>query len=119
MQIAAGTIVASVFLLVQLQAKPYRNSSDDLLASASSFSLVMVFLCSIFYKYAALTDEDELVAKMYVLPSCRLPLCLPELLPPLLTVDLHGPFPNSSHTGRTSSARTMSPHRSRSLSSLS
>jgi hypothetical protein len=64
MQICAGTIVAGIFLLIQLQAKPYKNPSDDLLASASSFALLMVFLCSIFYKYASLIDSEELQAKM-------------------------------------------------------
>ena len=63
-QIGAGTIVCGVYLLVQLQAKPYKVPTDDLLASASSFSLLMVFLCSVFYKYAALTNSEELQEKM-------------------------------------------------------
>ena len=36
--------------MVQLQASPYKNRSDDYLAVASSFSLLMVFFCSIIYK---------------------------------------------------------------------
>ena len=54
MQLALGTIVAGAFLLIQQEAKPYKNPADDLLASASSFSLLMVFLCSIFYKVHAI-----------------------------------------------------------------
>ena len=83
MQLALGTIVCGVFLLIQMQAKPYRNPSDDMLASASSFSLLMVFVCSIFYKYAALTDAEELQAKMsleqredYIMSSLTLSVIL-------------------------------------------
>ena len=36
--------------MVQLQAKPYKNDADDYLALAASFSMLMVFLCSIIYK---------------------------------------------------------------------
>ena len=32
--------------MVQLQAAPYKSQSDDYLAVASSFSLLMVFFCS-------------------------------------------------------------------------
>jgi len=41
---------------VQLQAKPFKNSIDDFLALSCSFSLLMVFLCSIFYKMSSLTS---------------------------------------------------------------
>ena len=37
--------------MMQLQAKPYKNQSDDYLASASSFALLMTFFCSVIYKY--------------------------------------------------------------------
>ena len=50
--------------MVQLQASPYKNQSDDYLAVASSFSLLMVFFCSIIYKYASLTASEDLQAKM-------------------------------------------------------
>jgi len=64
MQISLGTIVCAVYLMVQLQASPYKNRSDDYLAVASSFSLLMVFFCSIIYKYASLTASEDLQAKM-------------------------------------------------------
>ena len=63
-QIAIGTIFSATYLMVQLQAAPYKNTSDDFLAAASSFSLVMVFFCSIIYKYAALTGTEALQDKM-------------------------------------------------------
>ena len=45
MQLALGTIVSAVFLLVQLQAKPYKDELDDYFANASNFSLLMIFIC--------------------------------------------------------------------------
>ena len=44
LQISIGTIVCAMYLMVQLQAQPYRNMSDNYLAVSSSFSLLMVFL---------------------------------------------------------------------------
>lgn len=44
-QIALATIITAIFLLVQLQAKPYKNLSDDFLACVCSFALQMVFFC--------------------------------------------------------------------------
>ena len=52
--------------MVQLQAAPYKSQSDDYLAVASSFSLLMVFFCSIIYKYDALTASADLRAKMSI-----------------------------------------------------
>ena len=66
MQIAVGTIVAATYLMVQLQANPYRNRSDNYLAVAASFSLLMVFFCSIIFKYDALTVSEDLQTKMSI-----------------------------------------------------
>ena len=66
MQISIGTIVSAVYLMIQLQASPYKSQSDDYVAVASSFSLLMVFVCSIIYKYDALTSSEELQAKMSI-----------------------------------------------------
>ena len=63
-QLVLGTIISAVYLMIQLQAHPYKNKSDDYLAAASSFSMTMVFLCSIVYKYASLTDTQDVQAKM-------------------------------------------------------
>ena len=65
-QIALATIVTAVFLLVQLQAKPYKSASDDFLASASSFALLMIFFCSVIYKYVELTDTQDISNKMSI-----------------------------------------------------
>ena len=44
-QITVGTIFSAVYLLVQLQAQPFRLASDNYIALSSSFSLLMLFLC--------------------------------------------------------------------------
>ena len=65
-QIAVGTIVAAVYLMIQLQAKPYKHATDDYLATASSFGLLMIFICSIFFKYTTLTDTQDIKDKMSI-----------------------------------------------------
>ena len=57
-QITSGTIVCAVYLLVQMQAKPYKHRTDEYLATGSSFGLLMVFFCSIIFKYTSLTDTE-------------------------------------------------------------
>ena len=51
-QITVGTITAAVYLMIQLQAKPYKHPTDDYLATASSFALLMTFVCCIIFKVA-------------------------------------------------------------------
>ena len=50
LQLAMGTLLSAVFLLFQVQAAPYVAMADDFLASAASFSLVAIFLCSYAFK---------------------------------------------------------------------
>ena len=63
-QTTVGTIVCAVYLMLQVYAKPYKNATDDLLATAASFSLLMIFICSILYKVAGLTSSDDIQEKM-------------------------------------------------------
>ena len=42
MQIVVGTLLSGVFLLFQVQASPYKDTADDFLASASSFSRALL-----------------------------------------------------------------------------
>ena len=60
MQLIVGILLATAFMLFQVQASPYKELADDLLASLVSFALVVMFACSIAFKYAALTDLSEL-----------------------------------------------------------
>ena len=63
-QLIVGTVIANIFLLFQVQASPYQSMLDDFLASAASFCLVIVFLCSYAFKDAALTGLDDIQRAM-------------------------------------------------------
>jgi hypothetical protein len=82
-QISLGTIVCAVYLLIQMQAAPYKNKTDDYLAVAGSFALLMIFFCSVIYKYQSLTESQDVKAKMsheqkevFVVPALLLSVIL-------------------------------------------
>ena len=58
-QLGYGTLVAFVYLIIQLVAAPYRKQSDNFFAAACSLFLFVMFFASIFYKVAALTQLSE------------------------------------------------------------
>ena len=62
--VVLGTIFCAAFLMIQLQTKPYLQESDDYFALASSFSMLVLFLCCMVYKYDALTSEASVIGKM-------------------------------------------------------
>jgi len=64
LQISVATIVCAAYLMVQLQAAPYKNQSDDYMAAACSFSLLMVFFCSILFKVDALSTDSGVQTMM-------------------------------------------------------
>jgi len=64
MQIIVGTSLAAMFLLFQVQAAPYTDTSDDLLASVASFCLVMFFICSYAFKDHELVGLDDIQARL-------------------------------------------------------
>ena len=64
MQLAIGTLLAIVFFFFQLMASPFRDPYDNFLASATSFSIVVSFLCANYFKYSALLDLDDIQDKM-------------------------------------------------------
>ena len=64
MQLAIATMLAIMFLFFQLMASPYSDSRDNFLASTTSFSIVLCFLCAVFFKYAALVDLKDIQDKM-------------------------------------------------------
>ena len=63
-QIFVGTMFCAAFLMVQLHARPYRRASDNYLALASSFCVLILFTVSILYKYDELTSSVDVEAKM-------------------------------------------------------
>lgn len=63
-QIFCGTSFCAAYLMIQLQARPYVRLLDNYLALAASFSLLMLMLVSILYKYDALITVPDLQHKM-------------------------------------------------------
>ena len=59
-QIAYGTLVALVYLTIQTIASPFAKSSDNFFASGCSLLLAILFVCSVFYKFSALTSLEDL-----------------------------------------------------------
>lgn len=47
-----------------MQASPYKDTADNFLANAASFSLAAVYLCSLMFKMAALTELDDILERM-------------------------------------------------------
>ena len=63
-QVVLAIAVSMFFLLVQLQFRPYRNAIDNLIATSTSFALVLVFVAILIYKIADLTRAVEVHAAM-------------------------------------------------------
>ncbi|KAL3930332.1 MAG: hypothetical protein SGPRY_001582 [Prymnesium sp.] len=66
MQLILATLLSAMFLLLQVQASPYRKGEDDFLASVSSFCLLVIFLCATAFKYLMLTNLDDIQDKMSI-----------------------------------------------------
>ena len=64
LQLILGAVFATILLFLQLLTAPYIATSDNFLAGVSSFALLIVFLCSIGFKDAALTDLSDIREKM-------------------------------------------------------
>merc|ERR1712146_574987 len=79
MQIYMGILLSTIFLFFQVQASPYKDKSDNFLASAASFCLVILFVCAYAFKTHALLALPDIKAMMspalesyYVLNQSRL-----------------------------------------------
>ncbi|KAL3926830.1 MAG: hypothetical protein SGPRY_003115 [Prymnesium sp.] len=66
MQLILATLLSAIFLLLQVQASPYRKREDDWLASVSSFCLVVVLMCATAFKYLSLTNLDDIQDRMSI-----------------------------------------------------
>ena len=60
MQLILGILTSAAFMLFQVQASPYKELTDDLLASSATFTLVVMFTCATAFKYAELTGLEGL-----------------------------------------------------------
>jgi hypothetical protein len=57
LQLSVGTLLATAFLVVQIQARPYVELSNNHLATSASFCLVALFIAYLAFK------QDELVGQ--------------------------------------------------------
>jgi len=64
LQITIGTVANAAYLMMLLQAQPYKHRYDNYLAQGSSFGLLMVFFACVLYKYESLVASDDLRVKM-------------------------------------------------------
>ena len=66
MQLGFATLVAMAYLMIQTQAAPYRSPLDNALALGCSFSLCILLICCVFYKWTSLTELEEFQARMSI-----------------------------------------------------
>ena len=64
MQIAVANLVSITFFGFQAQVTPFISRTDNFLALACSLSLAVMFLCTIFYKNATLTELPAIRHRM-------------------------------------------------------
>lgn len=64
MQLALATLCASLFLVLQLVAMPYKRFFDNFLGLVSSMCLAVLFLAALMLKVGALTELGELQEAM-------------------------------------------------------
>ena len=58
-QLAYATLVSVLYLAIQSIASPFKDVYDDFMAAACSLALVVLFILCGLYKFAALTDLDD------------------------------------------------------------
>lgn len=56
MQLAIALLTSVIYLLIQQHAKPFLKTTDDYVAISSSFSLVVLFVCCVYYRFSILTE---------------------------------------------------------------
>ena len=64
MQLASALLVCVIYLLIQQHAKPFLSLTDDYVAISSSFSLVVLFICCIYYRFSVLTELKAINDRM-------------------------------------------------------
>ena len=64
MQVATANIFALIYLVLLLQAMPYRSSFHNYLALGCSLALTVLLQCTIFYKYQSLIELPNIAARM-------------------------------------------------------
>ncbi|KAL3912703.1 MAG: hypothetical protein SGPRY_008246, partial [Prymnesium sp.] len=64
MQLIVGSLLSAMFLLLQVQASPYKEANDNLLAASVSFCLVVYFMVCTAFKNTALTNLADIQTKL-------------------------------------------------------
>lgn len=64
MQLVVGGMLAALFLLLQVQASPFKETTDDFMASSVSFMLVVIFSVCYAFKYDELVSLPEIQEQM-------------------------------------------------------
>ena len=64
MQVASANITTILFLVLQLEAMPYKEIIDDYLSVICNLLLTVMFLVVIFYKYVTLTEMPDIYDRM-------------------------------------------------------
>lgn len=72
-QLSVGTSVALVFLTVQMQARPFRRTTDDFVALSSSLSLVVLFFCCILLKVGSVVELDVVSGSIALRAAFNIP----------------------------------------------
>ena len=62
LQLILATLFSLVYLVVQLQARPYKVLSDNYVALATSLSLVSLFFCCVILQTETLIEKPEVKA---------------------------------------------------------
>ena len=65
-QLGYGTVTATLYLAIQTSAAPFKHATDDFFAAGCSLMLALFFVCSIFFKFAELTQLAELQDRMTI-----------------------------------------------------
>ena len=65
-QLIIGAALCLLYLFLQMHVAPFKDPTDNYLANSCSFSLSAVFLCSIMFRIAELTERQVLLDQVPV-----------------------------------------------------
>jgi len=61
-QIVSGTLLCAIYVFLQQQASPYASISDDYVAKACTFFLLLLFGCCVLFNLISLLEQPELAS---------------------------------------------------------
>ena len=63
-QLICGTTFMLCYLMIQIQARPFKNLADNFIALAASFFLLALFLCCVLLKLGTLTEIKDVYDRL-------------------------------------------------------